>query len=956
MPAISELSSTQLNTINSGGYAGEVRISVCPSEVVFQCEVAADVTNSVFLSFAWTNTLQGDHEDVQPDMTVYITFTDDPLELRNPLWQGRAPRVPTADTFYVNESSFNLLTGYVVTVLNTYEPLQMDRSGALVDGYISYANLPPAVKNILCFYYGEDETEYQFSFAPVGQAMAQGATIASYHWTFPAGTTYQVGNASTQNITVTVPYGHIWAFLDIEDSNGVTQRFKFEILVCGRDDPAFMFEAHGDVQINGDIETGWNASVTYFAGVEALLNRTRIAIIAFDNYKSGAGVFPNVAFIGYFVQEDTAITADMVSSVLAETRFEVQSFASLIAQLPVPPLAIRNTASPDAWDELNQPTTQRVIWHLITRYSTFGTLCPIDFVTTDSTWFGGSMDLEASTLLESINRIADEINAKLVFFPGGDAVLEINANFLSEADRNALPALIASGNVTDDNLWNYGLPIPYYQTVGQVECGFATFYTAGADPLKLAGIAPAVARQEGIESPVILAQLLPANQDQATAIELAKRRIGDMLEWLNPPVLINFALTDGWRFVTPSLRVWWLFDLPGNNSTRGLPVPATQQYLLLSISLTWHNDGTWDITGSARLETQGGLSQINVTISPNTIDTDLPVLPIQSDYDAYSPDGTLNYQSTDPGDDMQPFGSGYGVWQFDPMTTEDAGNAADNMPDPNCQIIRPSLNFSSGASRQTSRVTVNNDPYSITVKGSTQLAPETWTLIIDLTALTLPAWLSITRGTHVPGTGMVEATSGGFTGVNFDLTFPGGVAVHQVVYDADLTIPVSGTATGFFAFRQAMPFEVVSDVLTAGSYNGIRTYNVAGMGITTLTAIVQSAGAAASGGTVIWRTLTLKGTGTPPDDATGGAALFGDPFYQYQADDDSTAELYPEGYGLTIQSLPPDVIPEFNPEHIYQLAAEGDGNPFVFIFFQADYSQIASNQLYIRVCGANMGS
>src|SRR5688572_28239470 len=96
MPATSEITTTQLNTIRSGGYSGDLRIMVCPNTVVFQAEVDETITSSPFIEFLWANTLAGDYEDVVAGMTYFLTETDDPIELRTPILRGRVARELTA--------------------------------------------------------------------------------------------------------------------------------------------------------------------------------------------------------------------------------------------------------------------------------------------------------------------------------------------------------------------------------------------------------------------------------------------------------------------------------------------------------------------------------------------------------------------------------------------------------------------------------------------------------------------------------------------------------------------------------------------------------------------------------------------------------------------------------------------------------------------------------------------
>lgn len=118
MPAVSGLTTEQVNTINSGGYGGECRFAICPNDIVFVAEVSQTITNSVFIQFTWDNATEGAYTDVNPGQTFFITETDNPDELRNPLFRGRVTRSPTSTIFYCNESSFNLLDGYIITVID----------------------------------------------------------------------------------------------------------------------------------------------------------------------------------------------------------------------------------------------------------------------------------------------------------------------------------------------------------------------------------------------------------------------------------------------------------------------------------------------------------------------------------------------------------------------------------------------------------------------------------------------------------------------------------------------------------------------------------------------------------------------------------------------------------------------------------------------------------------------
>jgi hypothetical protein len=944
MPAFHSIDTDLLNALRSGGFAGELRFAVNPATVVFQATVNQTITDSAFVSFAWDTVLQGSYGDVVAGMTFYITATTDPLELRRPLLQSRVSQIPTSSTFYCNQAAINLSDGMIITVIANFEVVQKDRVINLVDGYLAFQKQSPLVKNMQSFYYGEDDTGFEFSFAPIGQAMEEGTTIASYTYTID-GVTH-----STQNLTITIPYGHHWCFLDIADTNGTPFRFIFEVLVCLRDDDTYMFRAHNDVHIDGGVDNGWNVTTTFFAGVEGLLNRTRCAIVAFDVPRSGDGsLWPNVMFVGYIVQEETQLTGDPASAILSETRFELQSFGDLAAQIPVPSLAIEDEAVPTSWEKMPKPTIQRAIAHIMTRYSTLASLCAIDVLYTDSTWLSDDIDLEASTLLETVNRLGERIQAKLVFFPGGDACYEINGNFLSPDERNDLPTLLASASLGTRDLFAYSLPIPYYKTVGQVIAGCATFYTDGRTPVLLKAIAPATAKQEGPESPVIPNQLLQANLSAVDAVTAAEQRIGDLLEYLNPAVQLPSTYKDGWRLLTPSTRVWLTYDVPGTDSTRGLAVDASTRWLLLSLSLTWSvQAGTWDVQGTVREETRGGTAQRGATISPNVVDTSRPILPGLSDYGAFAPDGSLNYTSANPDDaDLQPYGPS-DLAQYTPMTTEDAATEADNTPSPTCSIISPPVNFSSPVTRFTPHATVNGATYTVTVSGHAQVSTTGGTETFDFRT-----------GEH--GWAIL------YPGVDYAIYHAGeGYGPNIGTYRIGVFFAFPGlTSQVDLYFSEAQPFALVIYTTLAAGYvsqaaSASGPVMVDGLYKYTYTTAPFADGVAPTvidfGSSISPTQRLVKAAVTTDSDPI---TTYADPFYIWNVDPDTgqeiNVELNPNG-GLLLNGTPISVPPEYNSNHEYTFTYVGDGNVTPFTFYDTDYADNQSKVLYIRVCGLGMGS
>ncbi len=947
MPAQAAMTAGQLTSLHSGSYQGDVRVFVMPNTVVFEAEVNETINGAVFAQFAYNNVTTGAYTDVRVGQTVIISTAGD---LRQPLLRGRVRKAPTATTFYLNETSFALTAGQVVTVINTFELWQKDRSGNLVDWDIPYAGLPPIIRGLQSFYYAESGTSASFSLAPVGQAMADGATISSYAWNIP-GATYTVGSSSTQNITVTIPAGHRWCTLTVTDSSGQATTLNFDVLVCGRDDPAYLKLAHGDVTITGSLDNGWNASLIYYAGMESVLDRTRCAIIGFDRFGSGTPNFNPVLFVGYARTETSETAGDVTAAQLQQTRLELQGFAALSGELPVPSLAIRHRATPAAWEEMKYPTVQRVVAHLSTRYSNLASLCALDLRPTDNTWYADDLDVQDSTLFDTVRELAGRIQAALVFYPQGDAALELNACFLSSSARNALP-VIASG-ITVDDLYRFDLPVTYARRVGQVTAGAGTYNLTSGNVTIIRAIAPASAPFEGSEAPVIPDQLMPAGLSDTAALSAARERVGNLLEWLNPPTLLNATFTDGWRCLTPSQAAWYTFDLPATENARGIAVTTGTRWLLLSVSLTWNLNGQWDVAAQFRRETVGGTAQISAAILPNMVDTGLPVLPPLADYDAFPPPASLDYPSTTvPATGRQPFGRGM-FGSFAGTSYEDAQAAADNAPELNCEILSPALNFKSSATRQTDFISVGGEQYVVTVRGSAKIASGSWQQIYDFT--TAPhgfAESSNLSGQSTWVAGLGYESDGCFSGI---LSVDRIKTLSPAVSGATITgVTLLYTATGITGLAQAAlaiynAGPTVFYQLIPGVTNGVnKTMTFTGTFPAAFDQIEFQLSTDICSVVFTAHRLTLTGTGTNPFTGSGGTDLFADAFYRWT--DGGAAELHPTGSGLLVDGVNLAVPPEYNPSHEYTFLKSGTGGRFSFKFADSDYSDNQNLPLYVRVC------
>lgn len=955
------LSGGDYTALRSGGYAARQYAAFCPNTVVFQCEAAESITDTVFAEFGWAGATEGAYTAVKSGMVVLIT---DGTDLRKPLFRGRIRKAATSSILYINETSFALTSGYVVTVLDTYDVVEKLRSGDYVDWDISFQNLQPEIKGLQSVYFKEPVSgSAQFNFAPTAQAMADSATISSWSWDLP-GATYDSGSSSTQNVTVSFAEGHRWGRVTVTDSNGVTNTFIFEIYVADETSSTLVYLAADDFRVNGDWQSGWNGSINYFGGVENVLDKTRCVIVTFNSYKSGSPAFSNIVLSGYLRNEATSVQADERYSRTSQVAYEITGYQAIAGELHAPSLPIRDTASPAAWDDIKLPTTQRVISYLRNRYSTLGSLTACDFVVTDSTWFGSNINLSESSLMDSIQRVADEIKAMMVFAPDGQCRIARNGIFVSTSDRDA-QTTVASGITAADRL-RWDIQRANTRTVGQVIVGCRVFRTADGGSTGYVATAPAEASGEGQEQQQVTNQLLQADQDETDAKAEAGQRAGDLLEAANPADELTVTFTDGWYWMVPSPDQWWTFTIAADSNVRGLVYTDTDRWQLLSVSVAYNNEtGGKEVTASFRRETQGGLTQILVNVVPSVVDTPQPVLALLSEYGGvFAPPSTLNYTSDAPIDaDLQPFNPRSLGQVGLPMPTSDAAQEAEYMPEPGCQVY--AINFRNPSEVGADFVSANGQPYSIVVSGDAQLGNGAWSQTFDFTGSD-GGWqviaTAVPPGSYSPGVGWIS----GFNAANNINQ----VAIERIFTSTTITsiLATYDAAAGSTASNSSRPRQILA---TSGGgtvvnqsetivYGTGQTYLWTGSVIADRVAVLLvpanrvAAPPPAVNGSATLTSVTITGIGVNPFTGTG-APTRGDAFYYgYDEASGGQAQLYSGAQGLRIQGTGIAIPPPYNANHEYAFEWIGDGNQPLFKFEDSDYSGNQNVNLILKICAPGL--
>lgn len=972
------ISGDQQEIFEAGGYSAYDVLCMPPMNIMMQARPAVDSEADVLFEILFDNVAYGSFENVKPDMMFIISAGTTIEDFLKPAYRGRITKAATSTKLFIAEASIALDTSLYVTVFEMYLPVQRLRSGNLIDGVLPFETLPPALKGLQSSYFAEPDPltgEASFLFSPVGQPMEADSSIddmTGWHWEFSGAVTYTTGDEDSREIEVVLEEGHYWVTVYCTDSNNVTGSLIFDVFVQDRYASNMISLGTNGAEITSDWQNGVNASIDYIGGAENILDRWRVTIVTFERWRAGDPELPNVVFVGHF-QNDTSDTRADNYGALKDRRFTIAGFSALAGECKLSFLAITDTASPAAWDDISLPNPARVIAHLMSRYSTLARLCCVDFGDLNSDdWYGGNRDIESPYLLDACNQAADEINAALVFCADGQIGLRRNLNFVSDAERDAADTI---ATITTSRITTLSFSREHVPNLAQLQVGCRSYRTANGSSLAITATAPAIALGEGADFDEAPNQLLRANATTAEARAEAGERAGNLLAYRDNSAEWTLELDGSYRFAQPSVHQWWNVIIPAADISNGVGLTADDRLLLKSFTHTFSPErGTRVTRGTFIQETRGGLTMILVSVIPDNVPTAMQVRPPMSAYGgAFAPRSTINSTSSTPAR-KPPRGYAFVSMPGSPKQQQAAEEA---IPRPGCVIQKPAINFRNPADVVTPFTLVNGELYDIYVKGSAKIST-TATITDDMTgglgvhshevSATYPFGAFSGGGNDFTGTesGHWAATDGRTGGGCIHATLEPGGGGYQGAVVVDLGAETIVTALDFWHRWNASPqfsirwvqFYDAAKVLIgspdqafiandfaffthntwAGSVEGCRYV------------VIQIFGSNASGAPVSAGFLDdISVTFGAPDTR-------GDAFYQWQLDEDGNeteAELYPAFRGLRLNSSPLAVIPDFDSQHFYTIYGyEGIGSPLPLRFQMEDYTNVENAQLKVLICTA----
>lgn len=876
-------------------YQAQDYLFACPCTPVFRAKVASVPSGvETYLEIAYNTVSLGTYADIKIGQTLIISSTSDHTDY---LYIGRIADTPTGSVLKINESAYPLSTSYYLTVIDEYRELPRVRAGNLIDGRLAYQNLPPAIKNLRSAYVLWSSGTASLSLSPVGEAMAHGASISSYAWSIP-GVTYTAGSSSSQNITITVPSdSHRWGRLTVTDSNGVSHWMVFQIYVQNPASVSLALTAVDRLRLTRN-KTGHHCTVTAYKNVRTsdLIDGTRMILASRPRYSGGDPGFDPVMFVGYLVSEDNATNSANDISVT----FEMSGLWERAGQLPFSPIAIRHKTSPAEWDEIAYPTAQRVIWHMLVRYSVFANLAAINFDVLDNTWFGGDRNVSSNSLGDACVQAMDEINAVFLGNPSGEMYLRREAHFLSTDDKNALDELLT---LTYADMRDLSFKRAHDDPVGRTMIAFAAFFTDGSDPLLGRAKAPSVTLGTSPEIQEKNNQLLPADLTETEALEAAGERAGQLHGVANIPYILSATLRDGFASYTPSVAQWINVTLTTSLTARGRAMTALR-HLLIGVSIDYERRGTHTLKWELQPEPGAASALVISSLTPDAVELDQIVVPPDPVYPGQDvPSSNTAPDTTSRGGPFDP-GSGTGVGETLPSDKAREAAPASNGSRSFAIGFWVSTPVSAGF------LTTLGAPYTFTVKGSA---------LIDgfLALVSAGAPWNTQELTYIGREGDLYVYECGliWTGYQWSFLANGTQAFYLISYQT-----LAGAATPSYQGAWGN---------TATPPDNVSSTNIAVYGLEDTRVRIKL------------RPVT--------------SAKRGDAFYEYDEDSDGNTINVAYRPGIKVDGAAP-TPPLFNDSHEYVFELPGTGSAFSVVYYDTNYADNSREIMSVNIAGNNAGT
>ncbi|MCL4256602.1 MAG: PKD domain-containing protein, partial [Anaerolineae bacterium] len=353
----------------------------------------------------------------------------------------------TATSININQTSAEIGDDWFITVTKDVRlwyklPRWIDNNTYFKDWSITFRRLRPLITGMQTAYVAVlSGGVADFAFSPQASALDADAT-STFTWVWDAdGGTFQAGSSTSKNVTLRYTVaGHYMPRLTVTDSNGVSNWLTCHVFVVPADYTSVVSTGAEGARIDYDIETGNNATIRFFEGVESIPDYTFCAVWSPNNLSTA--YTSDIVFVGRLRNEQIEAIRDPIATYTPRTSFQLEGFATELGRLfNAGKVALKNVASPARFDDIKQLTPARGLGYYLSEHTTLTNIASLSLDDLSSSHQVRIYPVDQASVLDQCQRLLNTVNRVLESAPTGEIATVRKAIYLSSSARDGLTTI-----------------------------------------------------------------------------------------------------------------------------------------------------------------------------------------------------------------------------------------------------------------------------------------------------------------------------------------------------------------------------------------------------------------------------------------------------------------------------------------------------------------------------------
>jgi hypothetical protein len=755
-------------------------VAVNDNAVVFRAQSSQAITTVPFIQFTYDTVSIGSYTDVWEGMVCYLSATTD---IRDAFYRGRVRLAPSSSVFRIDENASVIADGTYIIVTRDTDLFSRIRRDLLVDGSLIFQRLPDVLEGLpstLVLYDADNDGDVSYTTVQTPVHVDEESTATTtWAWDASGAGTVSFSNAAVQNPTITFQAGYHY-LLRVRHTNDidVTNYQIVHVYAIARalTAPAVSTIVAGSV--SGSQQDGWTASLTAYANVSTLIDRTHAVVFHLEHFgdNSSTPIISNILMCGRIRSDSIQTEGSAEAGRIDSVTFAVEGLTAYMRRLRIPNDIIRAETLPSEWGEMIDPNPYRMAVYAAWTYSTLTNISSFGVESgAFADWMIGAepRSMDGGCILDMLSVILDTIKAAMNYAPSGEIFLARAVSYREDRSGVVTVATFAMADLRD-----YNIDRDSSKTTAQV-IAFGGSFNSTSNTFDLyTAQAPSIVYGDASETVELTREILTANATITNAAEELSQRASNHYAFLNPKPLLQLTLIDSYSGVLiPTNYQRWNATIDADTNALGIAYGASDYWQLQSISLTLNEDGSIDTSAELPAETSLDNSQVIANLLPINLSNMNPVLPILPNDPAFPTSFEELYPTDAPEiGDYQAVDSFSGAMGLTPFPPDVAAKIAAKQGKTNCKTL--DVLFSNSSNTTSNWLTTVGVNYLLTASGSTRTNAR-----LTLTSNPLPPWNAQTLVYEgMDGASYVYRVGVVFTGVHWSFSLTGSVPFFLTSY------------------------------------------------------------------------------------------------------------------------------------------------------------------------------